>query len=120
MSGLPLSHILDQDLIPLFKSDERISCKLLKRKGRLKTYNWLKPPIFPDFIVETVTFYKYTVCPKLFGPPKMYLKGPQMSNYCAQMPSHTRLYIHGGPQIQKSPFGYTQGPKFIVFTGLHS
>ena len=38
-----------------------------------------------------------------------------MSNYCAQMPPHTRLYIHGGPQIQISPYGYTQGPKFIVF-----
>ena len=56
-----------------------------------------------------------TVCPKLFGPQKMYQNGPQMSNYCAQMPPHTRLYIHGGPQIQKSPYGYTQGPKFIVF-----
>ena len=56
-----------------------------------------------------------TVCPKLFGTPKMYQNGPQMSNYCAQMPPHTLLYIHGGPQIQKSPYGYTQGPKFIVF-----
>ena len=55
-----LVTFLTRTLIPLFKSDERISCKLLKRKGRLKTYNWLKPPIFPDFIVETVTFYKYT------------------------------------------------------------
>ena len=45
----------------------------------------------------------------------MYQNGPQMSNYCAQLPPHTRLYIHGGPQIQKSPYGYTQGPKFIVF-----
>ena len=38
-----------------------------------------------------------------------------MSNYCAQLPPHTGLYIHGWPQIQKSPHGYTQGPKFIVF-----
>ena len=45
----------------------------------------------------------------------MYQNGPQMSNYCAQLPPHTRLYIHGRPQIQKSPYGYTQGPKFIVF-----
>ena len=56
-----------------------------------------------------------TVCPKLFGTPKMYQNGPQMSNYCVQMPPHTGLYIHGWPQIQKSPYGYTQGPKFIVF-----
>ena len=45
----------------------------------------------------------------------MYQNGPQMSNYCAQLPPHTQLYIHGRPQIQKSPYGYTQGPKFIVF-----
>ena len=45
----------------------------------------------------------------------MYQNGPQVSNYCAQMPPHTRLYIHGRPQIQKNPYGYTQGPKFIVF-----
>ena len=38
---------------------------------------------------------KDTVCPKLFGTPKMYQNGPQMSNYCAQMPPHTGLYIHG-------------------------
>ena len=56
-----------------------------------------------------------TVCPKLFGTPKMYQNGLQMSNYCAQLPPHTRLYIHGRPQILKSPYGYTQGPKFIVF-----
>ena len=36
-----------------------------------------------------------TVCPKLFGTPKMYQNGPQMSNYCAQLPLHTGLYIHG-------------------------
>ena len=60
-------------------------------------------------------FLKATVCPKLFGTPKMYQNGPQMANYCAQMPPHTRLYIHGGPQIQKCPYGCTQGPKFIVF-----
>ena len=41
--------------------------------------------------------------------------GPQMSNFCALLRPHTRLYIHGRPQIQKSPYGYTQGPKFIVF-----
>ena len=45
----------------------------------------------------------------------MYQNGPQMSNYCAQLPPHTRLYIHGRPQIQKSPYGYTQDPKLIVF-----
>ena len=45
----------------------------------------------------------------------MYQNGPQMSSYCAQLPPHTQLYIHGRPQIQKSPYGYTQGPKFIVF-----
>ena len=45
----------------------------------------------------------------------MYQNGLQMSNYCAQLPPHTRLYIHGRPQIQKSPYGYTQGPTFIVF-----
>ena len=38
-----------------------------------------------------------------------------MSNYCAQLPPHTLLYIHGRPQIQKFPYAYTQGPKFIVF-----
>ena len=38
---------------------------------------------------------KGTVCPKLFGTPKMYQNGPQMSNYCAQLPPHTGLYIHG-------------------------
>ena len=38
-----------------------------------------------------------------------------MSNYCAQLPPHTQLNIHGRPQIQKSPYGYTQGPKFIFF-----
>ena len=38
-----------------------------------------------------------------------------MSNYCAQLPPHTRLYIHGRPQIQKSPYRYTQDPKLIVF-----
>ena len=58
---------------------------------------------------------KDTVCPKLFGTPKMDQNGPQMSNYCAQLPPHTLLYIHGRPQIQKSPYGYTQGPKFIFF-----
>ena len=42
----------------------------------------------------------------------MYQNGPQISNYCAP---HTRLYIHGRPQIQKYPYGYMQGPKFIVF-----
>ena len=57
----------------------------------------------------------YTVCPKLFGTPKMYQNGLQMSKYCAQLPPHTRLYIHDRPQILKSPYGYTQGPKFIVF-----
>ena len=45
----------------------------------------------------------------------MYQNGPQMSNYCAQLPSHTQLYIHGRPQIQKSPYGSTHWPKFIVF-----
>ena len=45
----------------------------------------------------------------------MYQNGPQMSNYCAQLPPHTQLYIHGRPQIQKSPYEYTKGPKFIVF-----
>ena len=58
---------------------------------------------------------KTTVCPKLFGTLKMYQNWPQMSNYCAQLPPHTGLYIHGWPQIQKSPYGYTQGPKFIGF-----
>ena len=46
---------------------------------------------------------------------QMYQNRPQMSNYCAQLPPHTGLYIHGWPQIQKSPYGYTQGSKFIVF-----
>ena len=59
-----------------------------------------------------------TVCPKLFGAPKMYQNRPQMSNYCAQLPQHTRLYIHGRPQMQKSPYGYTQGPKFKVFQNV--
>ena len=45
----------------------------------------------------------------------MYQNGPQISNNCAQLPPHTQLYIHGRPQIQKSPYGSTQGPKFIVF-----
>ena len=45
----------------------------------------------------------------------MYQNGPQMSNYCAQLPPHTGLYIHGGHQIQKSPHWYTQGPTFIFF-----
>ena len=45
----------------------------------------------------------------------MYQNGLQMSNYSAQLPLHTRLYIHGRPQILKSPYGYTLGPKFIVF-----
>jgi len=36
-----------------------------------------------------------TVCPKLFGTPKMYQNEPKMSNYCAQLPPHTGLYIHG-------------------------
>ena len=36
-----------------------------------------------------------TVCPKLFGTPKMYQNRPQMSNYCAQLPPQTGLYIHG-------------------------
>ena len=44
----------------------------------------------------------------------MYQNGPQISNYCAQLPPNTQLYIHGRPQIQKSPY-YTQGSKFIVF-----
>ena len=57
-------------------------------------------------------FRPHTVCPKLFGTPKMYQNGPQMSNYCAQLPPHTGLDIHGWPQIQKSPYGYTH---FIVF-----
>ena len=56
----------------------------------------------------------HTVCPKLFGTPKKYQNGPQISNYWAQQPPYTRLYIHGRPQIQKSPYGSTQGPKFIV------
>ena len=68
-----------------------------------------------DDFLQLNSFYSYTVCPKLFGTPKMYQNGLQMSNYCAQLPPHTRLYIHGRPQIQKSPYGYTQGPKFIVF-----
>ena len=55
------------------------------------------------------------VCPKLFRIPKMYQIGPQMSNYCAQLPPHPLLYIHGRPQIQKFPYGHTHGPKFIVF-----
>ena len=79
-------------------------------------------PTFKTFVVKKtstcVTFNVYymqvTVCPKP-GTPKMYQNGPQMSNYCAQLPPHTGLYIHGWPQIQKSPYGYTQGPKFIVF-----
>jgi len=41
------------------------------------------------------TYAQVTVCPKLFGTPKMYQNGPQMSNYCAQLPPHTGLYIHG-------------------------
>ena len=41
----------------------------------------------------------------------MYQNGPQISNYCAQLPPNTQLYIHGRPQIQKSP----KGPKFVVF-----
>ena len=44
---------------------------------------------------ETVTILIDTVCPKLFGTPKMYQNGPQMSNKCAQLPLHTGLYIHG-------------------------
>ena len=44
-----------------------------------------------SYILCTLT----TVRPKLFGTPKMYQNGPQMSNYCAQLPSHTELYIHG-------------------------
>ena len=39
----------------------------------------------------------------------------KMDLNCPQLPPHIRLYIHGRPQIQKSPYGYTQGPKFIVF-----
>ena len=38
-----------------------------------------------------------------------------MSNYCAQLPPHARLIIHGRPKTQKSPYGSTQGPKFTVF-----
>ena len=38
-----------------------------------------------------------------------------MSNYCAQLPPHTPLYIDGRPQFQKPSYGYTQGPEFIVF-----
>ena len=45
----------------------------------------------------------------------MYQNGPQMSNYYAQLCPLTQFYIHGLPQIQKSPYGYTQGPKFIFF-----
>ena len=45
----------------------------------------------------------------------MYQNVPQMSKYCAQQPPRTGLYIDGLPQIKKSPYGYTQGPKFIVF-----
>ena len=60
-------------------------------------------------------FLALTVCPKLFGTQKMYQNGPQMSNYCAQLPPHARFIIHGIPKTQKSPYGNTQGPKFIVF-----
>ena len=52
------------------------------------------PSELPENISEMNEF-GLTVCPKLFGTPKMYQNGPQMSNYCAQLPPHTGLYIHG-------------------------
>ena len=82
-------------------------------------YTAVSKPLLTEFGIhhrlESCVGFLPTVCPKLFGTPKMYQNGPQMSNYCAQLPPHTRLYIHGRPQILKSPYGYTQGPKFIVF-----
>ena len=71
--------------------------------------------VSPSANIIAMRYVTGTVCPKLFGPQKMYQNGPQMSNYCAQLPPHTRLYIHGRPQIQKSPYGYTQDSKLIVF-----
>ena len=37
---------------------------------------------------------KFYSMPKLFGTPKMYQNGPQMSNYCAQLPPQTLSYIN--------------------------